>query len=331
MTTTTVPVTTTTVPVTTTTVPVTTTTVPVTTTTVPVTTTTVPVTTTEPTVTTTAPEQPAFKSVVFDAETGTLTLKGKVTKEAMAEYSYPVEVKKIVASEGAVLPEDCTELIVNSTAEEIDLSKADFSGVKNAADMISQCGHLTHVNLSGLDTSSLENMSQMFRECRKLKEVDLTGFDTSNVTLMSYMFYFCQALETLDLSSFDTAKVEDMSKMFLGCNNLQTITVSDKWNTDTVEKSEEMFSGCIKLVGGSGTAYDADHINSEYARIDAEGTPGYFTKKDAAPAVTTGDANGDGQGERQTRHQGCGYRRRRRSLRKGRNDSHTLCQRLGRL
>lgn len=33
--------------------------------------------------------------------------------------------------------------------------------------------------------------------------------------------------------------------------------------------------------GGNGTTYDANHVNSEYARIDTEETPGYFTAASA--------------------------------------------------
>ena len=40
-----------------------------------------------------------------------------------------------------------------------------------------------------------------------------------------------------------------------------------------------MFLGCSTLVGGNGTTYDDSKTDKEYARIDTEETPGYFTKK----------------------------------------------------
>ena len=40
-----------------------------------------------------------------------------------------------------------------------------------------------------------------------------------------------------------------------------------------------MFFGCTSLVGGNGTKFDASHIDSEYARVDTNDTPGYFTLK----------------------------------------------------
>ncbi len=41
-----------------------------------------------------------------------------------------------------------------------------------------------------------------------------------------------------------------------------------------------MFDNCTQLVGGQGTAYDENHTDYTYARIDGgEATPGYFTEK----------------------------------------------------
>jgi hypothetical protein len=43
-----------------------------------------------------------------------------------------------------------------------------------------------------------------------------------------------------------------------------------------------MFEDCTALVGGSGTKYDANHIDKAYARIDGgSGNPGYLTDKNA--------------------------------------------------
>lgn len=41
-----------------------------------------------------------------------------------------------------------------------------------------------------------------------------------------------------------------------------------------------MFGRCSKLIGGNGTTYNSSHKNKEYARIDTEETPGYFTSKE---------------------------------------------------
>ena len=81
--------------------------------------------------------------------------------------------------------------------------------------------------------------------------------------------------------------------MFSGNSDLQIIYVSNKWSTAAVTNSNNMFYDCASLVGGQGTAYDADHVNAEYAHIDGgTSNPGYFTAKNAG---LRGDVNGDGQ------------------------------------
>ena len=95
----------------------------------------------------------------------------------------------------------------------------------------------------------------------------------------------------LDLSGFDTSEVENMRDLFSGCSELVTVIVSDKWNTDNVEVSENMFDECTKLAGGSGTVFDKEHTDAEYARIDTKETPGYFTKGTAKVNKDTDNKN----------------------------------------
>lgn len=40
-----------------------------------------------------------------------------------------------------------------------------------------------------------------------------------------------------------------------------------------------MFGNTLQIIGGNGTSYDSSHTDKEYARIDAPGSPGYFSKK----------------------------------------------------
>ena len=122
----------------------------------------------------------------------------------------------------------------------------------------------------------------------------ITGMEylnTSEVTSMTGMFANCTSITTLDLSRFNTANVENMVAMFSDCTNLTTIYVGDGWTTDDETIGSEMFTNCTALEGGNGTRYDADHVDKEYARIDADGTPGYLTYKDnkEAYAVYTED------------------------------------------
>ena len=85
-----------------------------------------------------------------------------------------------------------------------------------------------------------------------------------------------------------------MAALFLNCSNLTTIYVVEDWDLGHLYDSDGMFYGCTSLVGGKGTTYDQNHINSEYARIDGgPNRPGYFTDKNSV-VVVTGDVDGDG-------------------------------------
>jgi formylglycine-generating enzyme required for sulfatase activity len=87
-----------------------------------------------------------------------------------------------------------------------------------------------------------------------------------------------------------------MEGMFEGCNDLNTIYVGSGWSIAVdaeAHYSDGMFSGCTSLVGGMGTAYDAEHVDATYAHIDGgPSDPGYFT---AGPASLRGDADGNGE------------------------------------
>ena len=134
------------------------------------------------------------------------------------------------------------------------------------------------VGIEYLNTRKVKNMNGMFSNCTSLTSLNVSNFNTSNVTSMNSMFYDCSGLISLDLSNFNTAKVTDMCNMFYSTENLKTIYVGSGWSTAAVTNSVEMFQGCTSLVGGKGTAYDANHTDVAYAHIDG-GTdnPGYFT------------------------------------------------------
>ena len=84
---------------------------------------------------------------------------------------------------------------------------------------------------------------------------------------------------TLDLSSFDTSQVISIYNMF-GNTRSRTIYASNTFVLDNVDEADELFSGNDNLIGGNGTAFSASNpTNKTYARIDAPGTPGYFTQK----------------------------------------------------
>ena len=45
-----------------------------------------------------------------------------------------------------------------------------------------------------------------------------------------------------------------------------------------------MFFQCNNLKGGNNTGYDGNIIDKTYARIDAAGTPGYFSAAELFPS-----------------------------------------------
>ena len=160
----------------------------------------------------------------------------------------------------------------------LNLSSFNTQKVTDMAQMFLGCGALTDLDLSSFNTENVTSMYYMFARCLKLPSLDLSHFDTGKVTNMTCMFGNCKTLSYLELSNFKTDNVQKMEQMFIDCENLKTIFRDNDWNTENVTNADKMFSGCTSLVGGNGTAYDAEHIDKEYARIDRAGTPGYFTK-----------------------------------------------------
>lgn len=124
-----------------------------------------------------------------------------------------------------------------------------------------------------------KNSGNMFNGYKNLSSVDLSKFDSSKVTEMYSIFANCSSLKSLDLSNFNTSNVVNIHGLFNGANSLETIYVSDKFVTNNVTRSGNMFYGCNNLVGGQGTVYDANNLDKTYARIDNtnNGKPGYFT------------------------------------------------------
>ncbi|MCR4795060.1 MAG: BspA family leucine-rich repeat surface protein [Ruminococcus sp.] len=241
-----------------------------------------------------APDAPGYftsaeasprKTAVYDEETGTLTLRGNVNKNAVKRYRDAVTV---IAEEGAVLPEDCSFLFNNfSRATTIDLTKADTSKIMDMEAMFMGCRSLRSIDLSKFIVPNASCMKQMFYECEKLESIDLSGIDTSDVKLMTFMFAGCSSLETVDISGFNTVNVYSFSRMFYKCSNLKTVYVGEKWITDGAKADGDgLFEKCEHLVGGNGTKYDADKISIDYARVDVPDAPGYFSVHEGASYET---------------------------------------------
>ena len=184
--------------------------------------------------------------------------------------------------------------------DDATLTKKDTqqNGVKNRSSIIpSRSESITTVEFddSFANCTTLVSTADWFSGFTNLTTINGIGnLRTDNVTSMNYMFLGCSGLTTLDLSHFNTEKVTDMSLMFTDCPRLTTIYVGNEWSTDAVTNGSEMFMGCTSLVGGSGTVYDENHVDHNYAHIDGgSSNPGYFTEKNAKVWSVIGTINGD--------------------------------------
>ena len=193
-----------------------------------------------------------------------------------------------------------------SEATVLDLSNFNTSNVTDMSWMFSN-SQTTTLNLSNFNTSKVTSMEEIFYKSQATT-IDVSSFNTSNVTNMKYMFGYSQAtaldlsnfntskvtnmyamfyrsqITTLDLSSFDTSNVTDMSFMFNNSIKLKTIYASNKFKTDLVTSSSNMFYNSTLLVGGLGTTYNSSYVDKTYARIDGgTSSPGYFTDVSQKP------------------------------------------------
>ena len=132
---------------------------------------------------------------------------------------------------------------------QLDLSSFNTSNVTDMDSMFCLCQTLTKLDLSNFDTSNVTTMYFMFSHCYSLSQLDLSSFDTSKVFHMHYMFYDCYKLTELDLSSFDTSSTYDIKLMFAWCKKLTTIYISDKWKTNRILNTDDMFRECYSLPG----------------------------------------------------------------------------------
>ena len=145
--------------------------------------------------------------------------------------------------------------------------------VTNMSCMFQGCSSLTSLDVTHFNTGNVTSMYHMFTLCSNLAELDVTHFNTEKVTDMFSMFSSCKGLISLDVTNFNTANVKNMSYMFWNCYKLKEIYVSDKFVTDAVISSDNMFSDCNSLSGDIDWSDKA--VDKTYAKTDG----GYFRDK----------------------------------------------------
>lgn len=174
---------------------------------------------------------------------------------------------------------DMSNMFYESGLIELDLSKFDTSALTNASNMFAECISLESLEFGEkFKTDNVTDMSGMFLNVASVVELDLSGFETGKVTTMASMFEGAESLESLDLTGFTTETVTKMASMFNSCASLAKIYVGGWETTALTDHGEDMFYDCTNLVGGNGTVYTNANTDASYAKIDADGTPGYLTK-----------------------------------------------------
>ncbi|MBQ6231620.1 MAG: BspA family leucine-rich repeat surface protein [Eubacterium sp.] len=167
--------------------------------------------------------------------------------------------------------------------------------------MFHNCKKLKSIDMSMVSTESMTNLQSVFWNCEELESATFgSDFTCEKVTTMLCMFRSCIKLTELDLRYFNTQKLVTTGSngndkgMFTDCSKLRTIYVTDPDENDgygfysnvdgqsraNISQSGQMFTGCTALVGGNTdnpTGYSSSHVNAEYARVDKDGQPGYFT------------------------------------------------------
>ena len=168
----------------------------------------------------------------------------------------------------------------------LDVTHFNTANVKDMTSMFYACRGLTSLDVTNFNTANVTSMRDMFCSCDKLTSLDVTNFNTENVTSMYGMFKDCTGLISLDVTHFNTANVTNMSYMFFGCNKLKEIYVSDKFVTDAVTNSYQMFVYCESLSGDIEWTSDKA-TDKTYAKTDG----GYFRDKayDNRPFVKYAD------------------------------------------
>lgn len=147
---------------------------------------------------------------------------------------------------------------------------------------------ISDVPCTFINNEPVISMAEMFSGSNAVS-IDASKFDTSFVQYMNSMFSSMSAI-TIDVSNFKTSNVTRMDDMFGNNTNLKTIYANGDFDTTNVIRYDGsghqtmfIFSGSENLVGGNGTSnkdsYWPDSVDVDYARIDTESTPGFFTLK----------------------------------------------------
>ncbi len=168
------------------------------------------------------------------------------------------------------------------------LEYLDTSEVTLMNDMFRNCEAVSELDVSSFDTSKVQDFERMFYMCYSLKTLDVSTFDTSSATAINGMFREMTSVTEINVAGFDTSKAVTVNALFRDSTSLKTIYADEDWVINSSASGfndQNMFSNCSSLVGGNGTTFDSGKVVSSMAKIDRDGTEGYFTNVRTIQAV----------------------------------------------
>ena len=177
--------------------------------------------------------------------------------------------------------------------QSLNLANFDTTRVTNMRSMFSGMTELTTLDLSNFNTKKVTDASNLFSDLRAATEIKLgVNFTLENATTLAGIFANTCKIASLDLSMLNTANVRNFDNLFSlagtgtttdACSAgdaLTTIYASANFIVDASAQATNLFNGRTNLRGGNGShETDPAIADKTWLRLDAAGTPGYFTAK----------------------------------------------------
>lgn len=165
-----------------------------------------------------------------------------------------------------------------------DIESWNMANVKYADYMFAGTA-ITSLTLSQWQVPNISSAEGMFYNT-KLTALDINGWDLSSAINLQKMFAESKNLIEIKANGMKVNKAVTPTDMFKNCSSLTTINTTSDFDLSESKPIVNMFEGCVKLQGNSGTKFSADKITNEQAHID-NGSSGYFTGVNATTGIIT--------------------------------------------